>query len=65
MPYVALGAGYADVSQTRSASLRTRVNDVVTRVPYRCAVGLMTKTDEVSEQGCSVGVLCLSSELFV
>jgi hypothetical protein len=28
MPYVALGAGYADVSQTRSSWLRTRVNDV-------------------------------------
>jgi hypothetical protein len=28
---VALGAGQADVSQTRSSSLRTRVKDVVTR----------------------------------
>jgi hypothetical protein len=28
---VALGAGQADVSQTRSSSLRTDVNDVVTR----------------------------------
>jgi hypothetical protein len=32
----------------------TEVKDVVTRPPYRCAVGLMTKTDEVSEQGCLV-----------
>jgi hypothetical protein len=26
----------------------------MTRPPYRCAVGLMIKTDEVSEQGCTV-----------
>jgi hypothetical protein len=31
MHYVALGAGQADISQTRSSSLRTRVKDVVTR----------------------------------
>jgi hypothetical protein len=39
MPYVALGAGYADVSQTRSSSLRTRVNDVVTRAVTHIFVG--------------------------
>lgn len=27
----------------------------LTRPPYRCAVGLMIKTDEVSEQGCGRG----------
>jgi hypothetical protein len=31
MHYVALGAGQADVSQTRSSSLRTRVKDVLAR----------------------------------
>jgi hypothetical protein len=31
MHYTALGAGQADVSRTRSSSLRTRVKDVVTR----------------------------------
>jgi hypothetical protein len=31
MHYAALGAGQADVFQTRSSSLRTRVKDVVTR----------------------------------
>jgi hypothetical protein len=31
MPCVALGAGQADVCQTRASSLRTRVKDVVTR----------------------------------
>ena len=31
MHYVTLEAGQADVSQTRSSSLRTRVKDVVTR----------------------------------
>jgi hypothetical protein len=28
--------------------------EILTRAPYRCAVGLMIKTDEVSEQGCPV-----------
>jgi hypothetical protein len=26
--------------------------EIVARTPYRCAVGLMIKTDEVSEQVC-------------
>jgi hypothetical protein len=28
----------------------TNTQEIVTRTPYRCAVGLMIKTDEVSEQ---------------
>jgi hypothetical protein len=40
MHYAALGAGQADVFQTRSSSLRTRVKDVVTRAaPVTSAVG--------------------------
>ena len=35
MHYAALGAGQADVFQTRSSSLRTRVKDVVTRAVWR------------------------------
>jgi hypothetical protein len=27
-----------------------QTQEIVTRTPYRCAVGLMIKTDEVSEQ---------------
>jgi hypothetical protein len=37
---VALGAGQADVSQTRSSSLRTRVKDVLARAALvRCRYG--------------------------
>jgi hypothetical protein len=32
--------------------IQLKVRDLLTRTPYRCAVGLMIKTDEVSEQGC-------------
>jgi hypothetical protein len=49
-----LGGGQAEVSQTRSSSLRTRVKVILTRMPYRYAVGLVMKTDEISEQGCKV-----------
>jgi hypothetical protein len=42
MHYVALGAGQADVSQTRSSSLRTRVKDVLAR-----AVGVTFRGDVV------------------
>ena len=38
------------VGPTRSASFPTEVNNVVTRPPYRYAVGLMIETDQVSEQ---------------
>jgi hypothetical protein len=35
----------------RSASPARYVTKIMTRMPYRYAVGLMIKTDEVSEQG--------------
>jgi hypothetical protein len=31
-------------------TVMTMSQDVVARIPYRCAVGLIVKTDEVSEQ---------------
>jgi hypothetical protein len=37
----------------KSASFPTGIKDIVARTPYRCAVGLMIKTDEVSEQLCT------------
>jgi hypothetical protein len=39
-----------DIYRIQSSSLRTGVKEIVTRTPYRYAVGLMIKTDEVSEQ---------------
>jgi hypothetical protein len=33
-----------------AVSPMTMTQDVVARTPYRCAVGLMIETDEVSEQ---------------
>jgi hypothetical protein len=42
----------ADIYRVQSSSLRTGVKEIVTRMPYRYAVGLMIKTDEVSEQVC-------------
>jgi hypothetical protein len=44
----------ADVDRVQSSSLRIGVKEIVTRPPYRCAVGLMIKTDEVSEQVCVI-----------
>jgi len=37
-----------------NALLTYPTESIMTRKPYRCAVGLMMKTDEVSEQVCSV-----------
>jgi hypothetical protein len=45
-------ADEAVLEETKSSSLRTGVKVILTRPPYHCAVGLMIKTDEVSEQGC-------------
>jgi len=45
----------------RPASRATDVTIIMTRAPYRCAVGLMIKTDEVSEQGCSLPLFCLTN----
>jgi hypothetical protein len=36
----------------RSAYPAIDVMEILTRTPYRCAVGLMIKAAEVSEQGC-------------
>jgi hypothetical protein len=36
----------------RSAYPAIDVMEILPRTPYRCAVGLMIKTDEVSEQDC-------------
>jgi hypothetical protein len=38
----------------RLASFPAEVKNVLARLPYRCAVGVMIKTDEVSEQLCGV-----------
>jgi hypothetical protein len=43
----------SDDDPIRAASPATYVTKIMTRPPYRCAVGLMIKTDEVSEQGCT------------
>jgi long-chain acyl-CoA synthetase len=49
-----------DIHGLRSASPARYVTKIMTRAPYRCAVGLMIKTDEVSEQGCAwLGVIAV------
>jgi hypothetical protein len=45
--------GRTPAAATRSASFPTGGKEIMTRPPYRCAVGLMIKTDKVSELVCS------------
>jgi hypothetical protein len=43
-----------DTHGIRAVEPAIDVTDMLTRTPYRCAVGLMIKTDKVSEQGCNL-----------